>query len=617
MTSSYERLSMSRRHFLSGMLAAAIVPGAMGRASTPSESSDLGRVLELIFRERLQMFPELATYVGLDKGDNSGLKHRLNDYSLEGRAAQKGQVKQHLRQLAQLDTAAFSSEDVINFEAVTAALKSEEAVGSQFSYGSPTSPKPYVISHLTGALNSVPSKLDERHTIASRDDAEAYLNRLEAFANALEDELGCLSHDVAQGVIPPDFVLARSIEQMQAFVAEQPASSILVAGLRRKLADSGLDGDYLNKAERIVDKSIMPAASRQLEALTALAGRAKADAGVWRLPGGDKYYEVSLANHTTTRLDSETLHQMGLDMVADLGAQLDESLGKLGMGSGTLSARIYSLLSDPTLAMPDTEQGRRQYLAAIEKKIAEISRRMPRFFHDIPETPLDIRAVPPFLEAGAPAAYYEDPPFVGEGPGVFYIKLGDLASAPLWLITTTIFHEALPGHHLQVASQMNIHSLPAIRKILWSAGYGEGWGLYAEQLADELGIYEDDPLGRIGYLLTTMLRACRLVVDTGLHAKRWGREQAIAWMADQGGLPTGLATNEVERYCVWPGQACSYMVGKVEWLRLRAYAERRLGSRFDIRDFHSATISIGAVPLTVLADVVERYVQRTLQSPSA
>jgi uncharacterized protein (DUF885 family) len=301
------------------------------------------------------------------------------------------------------------------------------------------------------------------------------------------------------------------------------------------------------------------------------------------------------------------IHKAGLDVVQDYTARIDEIMKTQGMTQGTVGERLRAMYSDPKLRYPNTDEGKEKLIADLNKKVQTVRARLPQYFGVLPKADVAIKRIPKYSEAGQPGGYYLPPSLDGARPGTYYINLRDTAEVPGWTLPTLTYHESIPGHHLQGSIQQEA-SLPIIRKISFFSAYLEGWALYAEQLADEMGMYDGDPLGRIGYMHDAMFRGVRLVVDTGMHAMRWSREQALKYYVDALGDQDASAVTEVERYCVWPGQACSYMLGKLTFLRLRDKARAALGPRFNIRDFHDAVLLCGAVPLTVLDDVVDNYI---------
>lgn len=598
-----------RRDVIRGMLAAGLgLAGAPSVRATTGETRS-GALLQRLMDERVRHSPELATRLGLDSGPSIRLRWLLDERSPAACEAARGRTRDQLAAVESLTGAAVAPEHRLHLEAVRHFLRAEREI-ARFGYGSAFSPRPYVLSHLSGAYVSIPEFLASRHPLGGMSDAQAFLSRMQAFATALDQEREQLRHDADLGVIPPDFVLARTKAQLTELRDFPPEQAPILVALRTRLDSAGLPPDIHDRARQIWSSTIVPALDRQLEALSSLEPRASREAGIWRLPEGEAYYQASLANATTTSLSADEVHAIGRDMVQRLTVEADRLLRAQGLTTGTLSERIGALYSDTRFLYSDDDHGRARLMSDVRDRIAAFREQAPRAFRRVPRVPVEVRRVPPFLESGAPPAYYEDPSIDGSRPGTFYVNLATLSAWPRWLLSSTVFHETEPGHHLQQALLLEDAHLPPIRTILWSPGYGEGWALYGEQLAEELGMYEGDDAGRIGYVLTTLLRACRLVADTGVNSLRWPREQAIEWMIEHG-IPGPLAANEVERYCVWPGQACSYMIGKREWLRLRDRARSALGSRFDLRDFHAAGLAPGPVPLTMLADVIDEYISES------
>jgi len=300
---------------------------------------------------------------------------------------------------------------------------------------------------------------------------------------------------------------------------------------------------------------------------------------------------------------------MGLEQARALAARADALLRKAGLTRGSVGRRIHALYARKRYVYANTDAAKARLIEALNGQVRAMQARLPEYFGALPKAPVEIRRVPKFMEAGAPAGYYNNPSLDGSRPGIYWINLRDTAEVPSWTLPTLTYHEAIPGHHLQLSLQQEA-DLPMIRRASFYSAYGEGWALYAEQLAQEMDVYQDDPLGEIGYLQSALFRAARLVVDTGIHALRWSREKAIAAMVEIDGDPESSAATEIERYCVWPGQACSYMVGKLTWLSLREKARAALGNRFDLRTFHDAGLLSGNMPLTTLSDVIDGYIAR-------
>ncbi|MDR3513657.1 MAG: DUF885 family protein [Caulobacteraceae bacterium] len=603
---------MIRRRLLLSAAAAALAGSGLAARSVAGPSpakARLDALLTALVDEEMRRSPELVTQLGLDKDERGAAKWRLDDRSLAARARDRADNRDRLRRLRALDRRALGGTDAVSYDTVAFGFENQAEFDRRFDYADGPG-EPYVISQLTGAYQSVPDFLDSQHTIETRADAQAYLARLEAFARAMDQEGEKARHDAGQGVIPPAFVIERALGQMAALRGQPAAAAPLVQSLVRRAKEKAIVGDWSGEAGRIYADKVVPALDRQIALMRALRAGAGQDAGVWRLPQGEAYYAVSLEGATTTTMSPAEIHQTGLDQVASLTGELDARLKAQGLSSGTVGARLRALYDDPRYRYPDTDDGRARLLAELKAKVAVVRARLPAWFGTLPRAEVEVRRLPPYLEAGG-STEYQQGSLDGSRPGIFYINLRDTAEVPSWSLPTVTYHEAIPGHHLQLSLQQEAR-LPLIRKVTWFSAYGEGWALYAEQLAAEMGLYEDDPMGRIGYLHDALLRAVRLVVDSGLHQMRWSREQGVRYYVEVLGDPEAAAVSEVERYCVWPGQACSYMVGKLTWLRLRERTRTALGSRFDIGAFHDAGLLPGAMPLTVLDRVIADYTRAVL-----
>lgn len=559
--------------------------------------------------------PQLATGLGLDSGARKGLKSALQPKGLAVRAAAIAQNEDWVRQIRAIDRSTLSGQGAVDFDVVAFQSQAlDEAKG--FGYGdfgfvdaSAYPIQPYTLSQLTGNYQSAPDFLDTQHSIETADDAEAYLSRLSALARTMDEEVEAVRADAAKGVIPPDFIIAKTLEQMRAMGEPSAAASGLTTSVARRAAEKGLAGDWAERAEKIVAGEIYPALERQIALMSGLQPRAKSDAGVWSLPDGAAYYAADLKLMTTTDLGPDAIHEMGLEQSKAILSRMDAILKAQGLSQGSVGARMSALGTDPRFVYPNTEAGKAQILTDLNAQIVAMQARLPEYFGRLPKSPVEVRRVPAAIEAGAPGGYAVFPSIDGSRPGAYYINLRDTAQWPKYTLPTLTYHEAVPGHHLQGALNIENQNLPLISKALFFSAYGEGWALYAEQLADEMGVYADDPFGELGYLQSLLFRASRLVADTGLHHKRWSREQAIRYMADTGGDEEGSIASEIERYCVWPGQACSYKIGHTEWVALREGAKATLGERFDIRGFHDTALAAGGMPIAVLQRVVADWVK--------
>ncbi len=473
--------------------------------------------------------------------------------------------------------------------------------------GSGYGPSPYVVSQQTGAYQSVPDFLDTKHKVETAGDADAYLLRLRSFARQLDDQTERMRHDAGAGVVPPDFILDLTLDQMGK--ARVPsADALVVKSLARRAAARGLDGHHAADAVRLWDAEVLPALDRQIAETRRLRAHATHDAGVWKLPQGAAFYPVALRATTTASLSPEEVHRFGLDQAQALTPRLDGELRKLGYTKGTVGERMAALYRNPDQLYPNTEAGKAQAIAYCNARLDAIRTRLPNVFERVPPYSFEVRRVPPQTEAGAAAAFSQAPAIDGSRPGLVYFNMKDAGDWPRFCLATTVYHEGLPGHQYESGLALSNTRLPLIRKITGFSGYGEGWALYAEQLADEMGMYDDDPLGRLGYLKFMLFRANRCVVDTGLHHFRWTREQAIARFVDGEGETPGFAAREVERYCVNPGQAASYKLGHSTFVAIRDKAKAKQGARFDLKAYHAAVLRHGRVPLDLLTKIGEDWV---------
>ncbi len=592
---------IDRRRLLASTVAvaaAARTSSVFAKSASP-EAAKASVIYDAIVQEGFRRYPENATSLGLDKDELGWTKAMLSDVSLSSQEVGVAVAKDQLARLHTIDRSKLTGMDRVNYDVVDFNTTTQ-VEGSKFPfYGAP-----YVLSQLTGAYQGTPDFLDNQHSIDTKQDADDYLSRMSAFAHQMDQEREVLDHDVALGVIPPDFVLDKALIQMKVFHDTPTDKAPLVLSVQRRTKEKNLPGDWAAEASRIHDQQVRPAIARQIEALTALRAKATHDAGVWKLKDGGAYYAYALKAATTSTISPAEVHQTGLELVKSHQAEIDAIMKKNGLTQGTVGERLRAMYNDKKYQYPNTDDGKVKLVAHLNEQVKAVTAKLPAWFGALPKASLEIHRVPKAIEAGAPGGYYNGPPLDNSRPGIYWINLRDTAEVPSWTLPTLTFHEGIPGHHLQGSISNEAGDLPLIRKTIWFSGYGEGWALYAEQLAVEMGMYENDPLGHIGQLHDSMFRAVRLVVDSGLHEQRWTREQAVKYYVDTLGDQEASAVTEVERYCVWPGQACSYMVGKLTWLRLRQMAKTAMGPRFDIRKFHDAGLLSGATPLDVLSNVM-------------
>ena len=604
---------LSRRQiFFSAAAAAAVAPftGALAQAAKAvagSPHDKLNALFDAFMDENLRAAPEFATSLGVDVGDKAAERGQLSDNSLAGIARINALNESQRSRLAAFDRSSLTPADKVSYDIILYGLTNQVEAAKRFKFAGGGAGSPYFISQLGGSYNGTPDFLDSTHPIETKADADAYISRLKAFAVSMDNEVANVRHDEKLGVIPPDFIIDKTLLLMGKLREQGPDKSVLVQSIIRRTKEKTIPGDWGAQATAIYTGQILPALDRQIALFKELRGKATHDAGVWRLPDGEAYYRACLKNWATTDMAPADIHKIGLDLVADFTAKIDAIMTAQGLTGGTVGERLRKMYEDPKYRYPNTDEAKEKLIADLNEKVKAVQAKLPGYFNTLPKARLEIKRVPKYTEAGAPGGYYQNGSLDGTRPGYYYINLRDTAETPTWTLSTLTYHEGIPGHHLQLSIQQEA-DLPLIRKVSFFSAYIEGWALYAEQLADEMGMYESDPWGRIGYYHDAMFRAVRLVVDTGLHSMKWSRERAIKYMVDVLGDQETAATTEIERYCVWPGQACTYMLGKLDWLKNREKAKAALGDKFKIGDFHDAGLLNGALPLAVLDEVMDVYI---------
>ncbi|MGE3177951.1 MAG: DUF885 family protein [Vicinamibacterales bacterium] len=464
----------------------------------------------------------------------------------------------------------------------------------------------YVFEQFGGLQLDLVNHLTSTHPIRNRRDVEHYLARLEQVAGVLDRGIAEAQAAAARGIVPPRVILQRTIEQIDGFLSGRARDNVLVSSLDRRmqaLGDAVPASDratFVTAAERSLDASVLPAFRRVRDHLASALPTASDEVGVWRLPKGDAFYAQALRTYTTTTLTADEIHAIGLREVARIEGEMDALLRQLGYADGSVNERYAKL---EAALQPRDRDPRAAILADNERWLRDAERRAVETFDLRPRAPVEVRREPAFSEKTA-AAHYTDPAPDGSRPGIFWLPL---PGPPFGILRrrTLVHHEAVPGHHFQIALQQEMSDLPAFRRrtvVTAGSAFIEGWGLYAERVADESGWFDGDPQGRLGYLQSMLFRARRLVVDTGIHAKRWTRQQAIDY---------GIGAQEVERYIAWPGQACSYMIGQLHIVDLREKARAALGSKFSIKAFHNLVLRTGDVPLEVLAQEVDAWIAQS------
>ncbi|KKC25673.1 DUF885 domain-containing protein [Sphingomonas sp. SRS2] len=601
---------MDRRHFI-GSTGLALLAGMLPRVAEAAEASGnaadraLAVLVEKLWEARLDENPELTTGLGLDKGARAAQRGKLDRYSKAAQAEALARNKAELAQLRAIDRAALSPKAQLNHDVVVYMYEQGTKGASKYPYGESAGYYvPYAISQLSGPYSNIPDFLDSQHVIGTKDDADAYISRLREFARVLDESTRFQQDDVRFGAYAPDFCLDLAIGQLKSLRDKPAAQTVLVESVVRRTRVKSIPGDWGAAAEKIVANEVFPALDRQIALVSGLRKAAVHDAGCWRLPNGDEYYADALMNATTSKMTPEDVHQVGLEQVADITAQIDTILKKQGMTKGSVGERLTALNADPKQLFANTDAGRAELIGYINSVIKVIDAKLPQAFATLPKAALEVKRVPAFIQDGAPNGYYNAAALDGSRGAIYYINLKDTADWPRYGLPSLTYHEGSPGHHLQISLAQEAKDLPMLRKDAPFGAYVEGWALYAEQLADEMGVYAKDPLGRAGFLQSFLFRAVRLVTDTGLHYKRWSREKATDYMVEATGFARPRTQREVDRYCVWPGQACSYKVGHMSWVKARDAAKKIQGAKFDLKQFHQILLE-GALPLTILEALAE------------
>lgn len=606
--------SLSRREALLALASAAALPlvAGCGREPVPpapaaSGDAEAVKLLDEVADNLLRLLPETATSLGVDTGTRAALRTQLTDRSADGVRRIAAQVRADRERLVAFHAAGLSHGARTSLEVVQSAYATS-LEGFALPYGDITvggwRNTPYVVIQNVGAYLDIPRFLDSDHRIETAADAEAYLDRLQSYAKQLDGELGRVEASRAAGLVPPAFLLDKALAQMRLSAKNARDGGTLVESIARRAKT--IPGNWAERARTIAVKEVAPALDRQIAELVAERAIATNDPGISARPHGEDFYRWALKASTTTTMSPDEVHEMGQSELKSLHARMDAILKEIGYAQGTVGERMKALAKDPRYKFSEGDPGRAEIMAFIKDRLDWIRAQMPRAFNTVVNPNMEVKRLPPEEEPGAPGAYGGAGSIDGKIPGRFWINLRTTALHSKYSLADLAFHEAIPGHIWQGEYT---HGMPLIRQVLAFNAYSEGWGLYAEQLADELGAYDDDRVGRLGYLQSLAFRACRLVVDTGIHAKRWTREQGVRFFVDVNGSNPEEVASEVDRYCSWPGQACGYKVGHSEINRQRQKAMTALGAKYDLKAFDDTVVLGGNVPLDVLAKNVDEYIR--------
>jgi len=597
---------------LGGASTFALMP-AVARASdapaTPPASGPIAGLapdaaLDAIAYRMLAHEPARATGAGVDTGNYAAWRSTFGTPGEAGRQAYAQSLREMVAEVKAYPREGLTSDQQIGFEVVETAF-SRAVEGKSLPYGDVAVGSwrnaPYVVIQNVGGYIDMPRFFSSGQPLGQKDDLGPYLDRLIEVPALLDGERERIRAARAMGVVPPAFLLDKAIAQMEASIAA--ADEAYVAPIAAtSFSDSA---SAAAQATRIAARGIVPALERQLAELKTQRSLAKDAAGVWAQPMGEEYYGWALGASTTTNLSPDEIHRQGLAELDELHGQMDPILRKIGYTKGSVGERMRGLAEDPRYKFAEGDPGRKEIFAFIDERLQWIRAQMPRAFTQQVNPRMEVVRLPLSEEPGAPGAYGGAGSKDGSIPGRFWINLRTTDLHRKYDLADLTFHEAIPGH---VWEGEFSNRLPLIRSILAFNAFSEGWALYAEQIADELGAYKGFEVGRLGYLQSLAFRACRLVVDTGLHSKQWTREQGRQFFVERNGSKVEEVASEVDRYCSWPGQACGYKIGHSEILRQRERARSELGRRYDFRAFNTALVLGGNAPLSVMANTVSRYI---------
>ena len=584
-----------------------LATAACGRTDSPApatSSADFDGWADGFAEEWVRASPQLATRSQyFSDAEQDGLDRQLSmigewywTFGSKALADRAAQARRGLEALDRFNTASLTPQQRTSAAVIRWSLEDAVRVAEFPHYR-------YVFDQFNGFQLDLINALTQSHPIRRARDVENYLARLTLVAGRVDEAIAEARGAQAAGVLPPRVIIQRMIEQLDGFLKTPARENVFVTTLGTRMASmkepvsDDVRASSISAAEKTVDDAIIPAYQRIRTMLQEQLPKATDDAGVWRLPRGAEYYAAQLATYTNTRLTADEIHAIGMREVARIEGEMDAILRQLGYSNRTVNERYRQL--EAAVQPKGPGDPRPQILADAEKWVRDAEKRAALVFDKTPRAPVEVRREPAFSEKTA-AAHYSDPASDGSRPGIYYLPLPG-PRYELVRMRSLAYHEAVPGHHFQIAMQQEA-DLPRYRRLLvfgGSSAFIEGWGLYAERLADENNWYEGDPQGRLGFLQMQLLRARRLVVDTGIHAKRWTRQQVIDY---------GITPQEADRYIAWPGQACAYMIGQLRIIELREQARMALGDRFSIKAYHNLVLETGSVPLEVLGQEVDRWI---------
>ncbi len=586
-------------------------------ATSPNFSEQMKALSQDYFQER----PMIATLYGIpDSNAGKGIMSSLGHFDPASEARRRDMMKSILTKLDAIDINTLNDNQRLTFGLIKTEVSGAYLPASTVEYGSIVGEYgnwflPYAVSHLSGPHVEFPTIMEDKFVVTNEDEAKAFLSRLAEYPRMIDGLIEKMNADKDLGVIAPDFVIRKTIKSLKLLIKPAVKAHPLINSYASRLAKNDVPRakSYKLLAITMVEEGYYKANRKLISALEAIKPLATHEAGISRLPNGKAFYQSMITHMTDTNRTPEDIHALGLAEVKRITAEMDVLLNKTGLKTGTVGERMTIMLNDPKYLYPNTAEGKAQMLDDIRVDLALADAELPKYFGKLPDQKVAIKAVPDHQAAATPGAFYDAPSQDGKRLGTFWISLYDTAATPSYTLQTLTYHETNPGHHLQTILSMG-DDQPILSTIFYSNAMGEGWGLYAERLASDMGIYKDDPVDDIGRLQAELHRAVRLVVDTGMHALGWSRERAIKYSMDTEGNHISEATSEIERYVVWPGQALGYKLGELKIVELRERAREALGDAFDIRVFHDRILESGAMPLNLLEDKITAWIATSLKN---
>ncbi|MCF6442858.1 DUF885 domain-containing protein [Pseudoalteromonas luteoviolacea] len=579
--------------------------------------ADVDAVVDQYTKAFINHQPAMATSLKLDSDQYGTYENRLPDYSVAGMQAMQIDMTHAAQQLKQLQSASLNNKDRLHVQ-VNEVIARYYAGDSVFAAGYIDTwggHLPYIVNQISGPLMDIPGVLQNQHEVNNASDAEAYVARLSAFATMVNQVNEKVLSDAKRGVILPKPLFPNTLSYLTKYTQPKAAEHVLVTSFAQKLANAPTVSDtqmqdLILSATQVLEQQVYPAFERVTTTMKSLEKQASEQVGIWSQPNGEAFYQHAITYLADSDMTAQQIHDIGLAEVDRITQRMDAILKTNGYTKGSVSERMKQLNEEPRFLFEDSDEGRQALLDFLEGEIETINEKAPQYFSTLPPQKVEVKRIPVEVEAGAPGGYYYGPSLDGSRPGVFAINLKDMKAVPSFGLKTLTYHEAVPGHHFQIALNMLQTDIGLMRQNASFNGYIEGWALYSELLAYEMGMYEGDPFGDLGRLQAEAYRAARLVVDTGLHYKKWSRQQAIEYFAEATGTAMSDVVPAIDRYIAWPGQALGYKLGMLKFEALRKDAQQALGSKFDMTAFHDEILLKGARPLALVEQDIAKWVEK-------